>query len=178
MGVTRKMSTHSGSNMNSSSSDQRMKNASKKLIEKVDSEVREAFTLFDKDGDGKITRKEIEELIQTLEGDTSCPHVQDLLNASDALGSVEINQFLKLWQKFKQAANKNDDPEDEIKKSFQQFDINGDGYITKDEITEVIKAMDFVGNVEKEVDRCLADMDVDGNGSVSYAEFMVKWKFT
>ena len=43
---------------------------------------------------------------------------------------------------------------------------------------QVIKSMDFVGNVEKEVDRCLADMDVDGNGSVSYAEFMVKWKFT
>ena len=34
--------------MNSSSSDQKMKNASKKLIQKVDSEVREAFTLFDK----------------------------------------------------------------------------------------------------------------------------------
>ena len=62
-----------------------------------------------------------------------------MLNASDVLGSVEINQFLNLWQKFKQAANKNDDPEDEIKKSFQQFDINGDGYITKDEITEVLK---------------------------------------
>merc|ERR1712008_212960 len=148
------------------------------MTDKADLGVIEAFKLFDKDGDGKITRKEIEELIQTLDGDTSCPHVQDLLNASDVLGSVEINQFLNLWQKFKQAANKNDDPEDEIKKSFQQFDINGDGYITKDEITEVIKAIDFVGNVEKEVDRCLADMDVDGNGSVSYAEFMVKWKFT
>ena len=48
---------------------------------------------------------------------------------------------MKLWQKFKQAANKNDDPEDEIKKSFQQFDINGDGYITKDEITEVWKCL-------------------------------------
>ena len=44
---------------------------------------------------------------------------------------------MKLWQNFKQAANQNDDPEEEIKKSFQQFDINGDGYITKDEITEV-----------------------------------------
>merc|ERR1739844_458433 len=179
MGVAKKMSKQTGSGVNSSvASNQKVKNASKKLIQRVDSEVREAFTLFDKDGDGKITRKEIEELIKTLEGDTSCPHVQDLQNASDALGSVEINQFLKLWQRFKQAANKNDDPEDEIKKSFQQFDINGDGYITKDEITEVIKSMDFVGNVEKEVDRCLADMDVDGNGSVSYAEFMVKWKFT
>ena len=38
--------------------------------------------------------------------------------------------------------------------------------------------MDFVVDVEKEVNRCLEDMDVDGNGSVSYAEFMVKWKVT
>ena len=40
--------------MNSSSSDQKMKNASKKLIQKVDSEVREAFTLFDKVNDNQI----------------------------------------------------------------------------------------------------------------------------
>ena len=45
-------------------------------------------------------------------------------------------------------------------------------------LNKVIKEMDFVGDVEKEVNRCLADMDVDGNGSVSYAEFMVKWKMT
>ena len=43
---------------------------------------------------------------------------------------------------------------------------------------KVIKSLDFVGNVEAEVNKCLQDMDVDGNGSVSYAEFMVKWKMT
>ena len=47
--VTNKMSTQSGSGVNSSvASNQKVKNASKKLIQRVDSEVREAFTLFDK----------------------------------------------------------------------------------------------------------------------------------
>ena len=31
---------------------------------------------FFQDKDGKITRKEIEELVKTLGGDTDCPHVQ------------------------------------------------------------------------------------------------------
>ena len=43
------MSTQLGSGVNSSvASNQKVKNASKKLIQRVDSEVREAFTLFDK----------------------------------------------------------------------------------------------------------------------------------
>ena len=47
--VTNKVSAQSGSNMNSSvASNQTLKNASKKLVQRVDSEVREAFTLFDK----------------------------------------------------------------------------------------------------------------------------------
>merc|ERR1712083_6027 len=174
--VAKKMSTEAGSSGDSSTST--LNDANKKLLTKIDAEVLEAFKLFDKDGDGKITRHEIEELVRVLEGDTNCPHVQDLLNASDVLGSVEMSQFMKLWQKFKQSANKNDDSEDDIKKSFEEFDINGDGFITKDEITQVIKSLDFVGNVEAEVNKCLQDMDVDGNGSVSYAEFMVKWKMT
>ena len=33
------------------------------------------FTFF-QDKDGKITRKEIEELVKNLGGDTDCPHVQ------------------------------------------------------------------------------------------------------
>ena len=41
--VTRKMSKQTGS-----ASNQKVKSASKKLIQRVDSEVREAFTLFDK----------------------------------------------------------------------------------------------------------------------------------
>lgn len=38
--------------------------------------------------------------------------------------------------------------------------------------------MGFVSNKEDEVSKCLKDMDLDGDGRVSYAEFMVKWKIT
>ena len=36
----------------------------------------EAFRLFDKDGDGKVTRAEIQDLIKSLGGDPACHHVQ------------------------------------------------------------------------------------------------------
>ena len=38
--------------------------------------------------------------------------------------------------------------------------------------------MGFVSNKDEEVMKCLRDMDLDGDGRVSYAEFMVKWKIT
>ena len=43
---------------------------------RLDQEVRDAFRLFDQDRDGKVSRKEIVDLIQSLEGDPTCPHVQ------------------------------------------------------------------------------------------------------
>ena len=32
-------------------------------------------------------------------------------------------------------------------------------------------------NVEEEAKKCLADIDVDGDGKVSYPEFLLVWKF-
>ena len=38
--------------------------------------------------------------------------------------------------------------------------------------------MGFVANKEEEAAKCLNEMDIDGDGRVSYAEFMVKWRVT
>ena len=50
--------------------------SSRKLSQRVDQEVVEAFQLFDKDHDGKVTKEEIVDLIKSLEGDPKCQHVQ------------------------------------------------------------------------------------------------------
>ena len=50
--------------------------ASRKLSHLMDREVMDAFNLFDKNKDGKITSEEIKELITSLGGDTHCPHVE------------------------------------------------------------------------------------------------------
>ena len=52
--------------------------SSRKLSARMDSEVIDAFKLFDRDQDGKVTRDEIVDLIESLDGDSSCPHVQVL----------------------------------------------------------------------------------------------------
>jgi len=145
----------------------------------MDSEVVDAFKLFDKDRNGKVTRTEIEELVKKLGGEKDCPHIQELLKASDAWGSVDLSRFMQLWQKFKQSVtDEEDDTEEDIKKAFKDYDVDGDGYISQDEMMRVITKMGFVSNKEDEAAKCLKDMDLDGDGRVSYAEFMVKWKIT
>jgi len=174
------MSTTSGPSLDAPSSRPRKASvATRKLSARMDSEVCDAFRLFDSDRDGKVTRPEVEELISTLEGETDCPHVQDLLKACDEQGSVDLASFMKLWQKFKESVSEEgDDSEEEIKSAFKDYDVDGDGYITKDEMMNVITKMGFVSNKDEEVSKCLKDMDLDGDGRVSYAEFMVKWKIT
>ena len=43
---------------------------------------------------------------------------------------------------------------------------------------QAIGRMGFVSNKEEEANKCLKEMDLDGDGRVSFAEFMVKWKVT
>jgi len=164
----------------SSSKSTKTVRSSRKLSSRMDSEVVDAFKLFDRDKDGRVTREEIVDLIESLEGDSNCPHVQELLKASDenGNGSVDLSQFMSLWTSFKAKVGDDGDTEDDIKIAFQEYDIDHDGYITKDEMVEAIERMGFVSNKEEEANKCLKEMDLDGDGRVSFAEFMVKWKVT
>ena len=65
-------------------------------------------------------------------------YFQELLKASDQAGSVDLSNFMKLWQQFKATVNEDgDDTEEEIKQAFKDYDRDGDGYITKDEMMNV-----------------------------------------
>ena len=52
-------------------------------------------------------------------------------------GSVDLSQFMALWASFKAKVGDDGDTEDDIKIAFQEYDIDHDGYITKDEMVEV-----------------------------------------
>ena len=44
---------------------------------------------------------------------------------------------MELWKSFKARVDDDDETEDEIKTAFESYDIDGDGYITKDEMVTV-----------------------------------------
>lgn len=157
-----------------------VRKSSRKLSTRMDSEVIDAFRLFDRDKDGRVTKAEIIDLIESLDGDPKCPQVKELIEASEKndKGSIDQSEFMTLWIAFKAKVGEEGETEAEIKTAFKEYDLDGDGYITKDEMVEAITKMGFVSNTEEEAGKCLKEMDLDGDGKVSYAEFMVKWKIT
>ena len=52
------------------------------------------------------------------------------------------------------------------------------GFISKEEMLKVItKCNHLSGDSEKEALKCLKEIDVDGDGKVSFPEFLLTWKF-
>ena len=60
----------------------------------------------------------------------------------------------------------------ELRKCFIQFDANGDGRLDKDELINGLKMAEAKEDLEKEVDRVMKIIDVDGNGFIEYEEFL------
>lgn len=69
-----------------------------KLSEAQVSKFKEAFSLFDKDGDGQITSKEIMAVMKNLGQDPSEEELEEMVREVDVDGNgiVEFDEFLQL----------------------------------------------------------------------------------
>ena len=56
---------------------------------------------------------------------------------------------------------------------FQQFDTNGDGVLSKEEILNGYKTLMPFEDAEKEVERIMNEVDIDKNGTIDYNEFVL-----
>ena len=144
--------------------------SSSKVVVNSVSEIIAAFQLFDKNQDGQITHSEVVDLIKTLGGDISSDPIQNLLKCVDKKGGINCAQFMKFW---KDVNGFNALENEEIKKAFKQYDIDGDGFITKEEMMSIMSSAD-----EEAIEECLASIDINGDGRISYVEFLAKWRFT
>ena len=79
-------------------------------------------------------------------------------------GAIDFDEFLHMMAKKHAECY---DPEEELREAFQVFDKDGNGYISKEELHQV---MNNLG--EKLTDDEIADMikeaDADGDGQVNY----------
>ncbi|XP_057441988.1 polcalcin Ole e 3 [Lotus japonicus] len=64
-----------------------------------------------------------------------------------------------------------DDPQDvaDRERIFKRFDANGDGQISSSELGEALKTLGSV--TAEEVQRMMDEIDIDGDGFISYEEF-------
>ena len=64
------------------------------LTEEQIAEFQEAFSLFDKDGDGTITTKELGTVMRSLGQNPTEAELQDMINEVDADGKLNMFQNL------------------------------------------------------------------------------------
>ena len=90
------------------------------------SELKEAFKLFDTDGDKMISVSELKSLITKIGGDLSDAEAEALVKAADIDGNhlIDFKEFSQLWVAL------HGESEEKIRKDFQKYDLDQSGYIT------------------------------------------------
>ena len=81
-----------------------------------------------------------------------------------------------MWQGLKGIGDGGEE-EKEIRGEFDRMDVDRSGYISKEEMLKMITNNNCLRNMEEEAKKCLDEIDVDGNGKISYPEFLMVWKF-
>ena len=61
--------------------------------------------------------------------------------------------------------------EDEYLEAFQKFDADGSGDVSPEELKAVLMSTEE-GITDEELDKLVAEADVDGDGTISYEEFV------
>ncbi|XP_058524887.1 calmodulin-like protein 5 [Ochotona princeps] len=128
-----------------------------------------AFTKFDKDGNGTISVKELDAVMQLLGHKLSEEELKALIARvdQDGDGAISFQEFLaEMVKRLKAAAHGQD-----LRKVFQAFDQNGDGHITVEELKQAIAKLG--GPLPQEqLNAMIQEADVDKDGKVNYEEFV------
>merc|ERR1712107_482160 len=132
-------------------------------------EFKEAFSMFDKDGDGTVTTKELGIVMRSLGQNPTEAVLQDMINEVDAdgNGTIDFPEFLSLMAR----KMKDTDTEEELVEAFKEFDRDGNGFTSAAELRHV---MTNLGEklTDEEVDEIIREADVDGDGQINYEEFV------
>lgn len=131
--------------------------------------IREAFSQFDKDKDGKITAKEVAPLMHVLGKDPAPAILQDMINQADidGNGTIDIEAFVAMMTR--QA--KESETEAEMIEAFKLFDKDEDGKITVAELNHIMREMGEIISQE-DFDEMVAYANASEDGLIDYAELV------
>ncbi|XP_076449600.1 neo-calmodulin-like isoform X3 [Babylonia areolata] len=146
----------------------------KKPSPKLVAELREAFRLFDKDGDGSISTDELGTVMRNLGQFPSLDELNTMLKEIDidGDGTFSFEEFVQVMANMGGLNEQSEeDEEEELRQAFRVFDKSGCGYITPSDLRAVLQN---IGEdlTEEEIDEMIAEVDIDGDGRIDFEEFI------
>ncbi|EFA85881.1 calmodulin-like protein [Heterostelium album PN500] len=129
---------------------------------------KDAFNLFDKDKDGKITTQDLGTVMRSVGSNITQAELKEMIKEIDTDGSglVDFQQFTSLLQRKTQYS----DSEADIKQAFKTFDKKGNGYAP---IADLKHTLTTIGEklTKEEFDNILKDAKVV-DGQIHVDEFI------
>ena len=139
------------------------------LTEDEIAEFKEAYSLYDTDGDGAITSEELGTIMRSLGQDPTEAELKDMITEVDAdnNGMIDFPEFLTMMQ----CKTKDSDPEEDILEAFRVLDKDGNGSICASDLKIV---MTNLGEnlTDEEIEEMIKEADIDGDGLVNYEDFI------
>mmetsp|Transcript_47156 Transcript_47156/g.52542 ORF Transcript_47156/g.52542 Transcript_47156/m.52542 type:complete len:150 (-) Transcript_47156:1616-2065(-) len=132
-------------------------------------EFKEAFSIFDRDGDGTIDNDELGTVMRSLGNQPTEEEVENMIREADTdgNGTIDFVEFIEMMP----GQERDDNAEEEMIEAFRVFDTDGNGSITADELRQIFNNLG-----EKLTDEEISDMikeaDTDGDGEINYQEFV------
>lgn len=133
-----------------------------------DSDIRDGFRLFDKNGDGFITSDEISSLLQTLQVDVPKGTIPQIFSRydTDGNGLIDFDEFQEMLHNATKA--KRTDIEKMFERAFRIFDEDGDGFITQSELKATIFKLGMEATDEEIED---IFQRIGKSGKISFSDF-------
>ncbi|XP_060111871.1 calcium-binding protein 5 [Heteronotia binoei] len=137
-------------------------------------ELREAFNEFDKDKDGYISCKDLGNLMRTM---GYMPTEMELIELSQQInmnlgGRVDFEDFVEMMSPKLLAETAGMIGLQEMRDAFKEFDANGDGEITLDELYQAMQRLMGERLTAREIADVVKEADVNGDGTVDFEEFV------
>ncbi|KAI7797061.1 calcium-binding protein 5a [Triplophysa rosa] len=137
-------------------------------------ELREAFNEFDKDKDGLISCKDLGNLMRTM---GYMPTEMELIELGQNInmnlgGRVDFEDFVELMAPKLLAETAGMIGVKELRDAFKEFDMDGDGEITTEELRSAMSKLLGEHMNQREIDAVVREADNNGDGTVDFEEFV------
>ncbi|XP_047339886.1 calmodulin-like protein 3 [Impatiens glandulifera] len=136
--------------------------------------LRRSFLMFDHDGDGLITKDELKESLENLGIFISASDLKRVIEDvdSDGDGCIGFTEFTELYGSIVGDYHDGGEETDLVREAFDVFDLNGDGFISVDELWSVMGSLGIKqGRAAEDCRTMISKVDGDGDGRVSFYEF-------
>ena len=132
-------------------------------------EFKEAFSLFDKDGKGEISEKELITVLRALGNNPTEEELDTMIKEvdEDGSGTIDFGEFLEMMARTLNQINF----EKELLDAFKVYDRDGNGFVSVAEMRWYLTNSGPKLSHE-EVDEIAKTADVDGDGHINFNEFI------